>query len=150
MANNYDFLFKFIIIGDSSTSIGLTSQVSANHVCYCDSRKTDSSRIMSPLLELSSDPEMQSLMILPSRYRSGIQYPCILQALRPGNNHSRPSHDPTTKGTYRHYCIDQLQHFQSTMSPNAIHSRILVDGCTRSRTTVMRRWRSFQWAIRLI
>jgi len=47
MANNYDFMFKFIIIGDSSNTFVI--QVSANPAYYSGSLREDSSQIINPL-----------------------------------------------------------------------------------------------------
>jgi hypothetical protein len=75
MANNYDYLLKFIIIGDSSTPS--FTQVSANHACYYATPKTDSKQIMNPRLGSNSDRGPPPSAISLSKCKSGIQY--ILQ-----------------------------------------------------------------------
>lgn len=52
MAHNYDFMFKFIIIGDSSTP--LLNQVWEKAAYFSDSPRVGSKLIMSPLSECSS------------------------------------------------------------------------------------------------
>jgi hypothetical protein len=46
MANNYDFMFKFIIIGDSCTQLAI--KVLENRACCFDSRKDGSSQAINP------------------------------------------------------------------------------------------------------
>lgn len=56
MANNYDFMFKFIIIGDSSKLSFM--KVLGNHAFCLDSLREDSKLTTSLLLESSLAPEI--------------------------------------------------------------------------------------------
>lgn len=56
MANNYDFMFKFIIIGDSSKTIFM--KVLENHACCLDLPRVDSKLIISQPLEYNLGQEI--------------------------------------------------------------------------------------------
>ncbi len=70
MANNYDFMFKFIIIGDSSISDVI--KVLENRVFYYDSPKGDSKTIMSLLWVFNSAPGISTSITTRLKYRFGI------------------------------------------------------------------------------
>lgn len=71
MANNYDFMFKFIIIGDSSTSD--ITQALESHASCSGSPKAGSRPIINPHSEFSLAPEISPSTIIPSKYRYGTQ-----------------------------------------------------------------------------
>lgn len=72
MSNNYDFLFKFIIIGDSS--IKYSKKVSESHVFYWDIPKEDLNAIMSQLSEYNLDLRQWISINISLKLKYGIQY----------------------------------------------------------------------------
>lgn len=72
MANNYDFMFKFIIIGDSSKSDFM--KVLGNHAYCLDLQKEDSKQITNQHLEYSLAQGILPSTIILSRFKFGIQY----------------------------------------------------------------------------
>ena len=70
MANNYDFMFKFIIIGDSSNPS--STQASARAASCSGSPRGDSKRTMSLRWGSSLAPGTSISKILASRFRFGI------------------------------------------------------------------------------
>jgi len=69
MANNYDFMFKFIIIGDSSNLPSI--KVLERAAYFLDSLREDSKLIMNPHWELNSAPGLSTLTASASKYKSG-------------------------------------------------------------------------------
>ncbi len=71
MSNSFDYLFKFILIGDSSTSFSI--QVLASPVFLTGLSKASSGVSMIPPLGSSLDVRMLLLMARRLESKSGIQ-----------------------------------------------------------------------------
>jgi hypothetical protein len=138
MSNSFDYLFKFILIGDSSTSFLI--QVLASRVSLTGLSRASSGANMIPPLAFSLDVRMLLLMARHSESRSGIQYPFML--CRQGRSPSSPSPGPTTKA--------QLQPFSSLILPAGRLSKTLTNGSLRLKIIPTKTFKWSFWATRPI
>lgn len=71
--NIYNYLFKFIIVGDTSNLL-FNMKMLGKVVYYYSLLILDSEMNMMQLLELNLDQEISKLMISKLNYKFGIQY----------------------------------------------------------------------------
>lgn len=146
MANNYDFLFKFIIIGDSSNLCSSTVGVGKSCMLlrFTENRFKQDHQ---PTLGVEFGSRNAIINDLTIKIQIWDTVPVVLQSGRPiiiqGHHQVLLQGVPALLSS-----IDPSPHFQSTMSPSGTPSRISIGGCMRSRITVTRKWKLYLWEIR--
>ena len=134
-SNNYDFLFKYIVVGDASKS--RLMKVLGNRALFWGILSNFSKMIMSLLLEYSLHQKFSLLTTWTSRLKSGIQYSSCYA--RPDRNLLKQSLGLITRAPLGFFLFSTSQ----TKTP----SKVCTNGSTRSKIILMTKLRSFCWEI---